>query len=106
MVLQTENTINSVAITAIITGVSGFISILLAILKCVLEKKKLKNLGNKLNKYSYTLLDDNDFECSICLVGSNTNLIKLTCDHVFHKKCMVKWLEIGKACPLCRNIDI
>tara|TARA_Y100000385_G_C12908347_1_gene557285 strand:+ start:87 stop:635 length:549 start_codon:yes stop_codon:yes gene_type:complete len=31
-------------------------------------------------------------------------IIKLNCNHIFHKKCLVKWFEKDNTCPLCRNI--
>nr|GMC56318.1 E3 ubiquitin-protein ligase RING1-like [Ipomoea batatas] len=39
--------------------------------------------------------------CSICLGG----LIKATrmpCSHVFHQRCIVRWLKRSNECPLCR----
>ncbi|KAH7529546.1 hypothetical protein ACOSP7_010471 [Xanthoceras sorbifolium] len=43
-------------------------------------------------------------DCSICLeklsVGQKGG--RLSCTHVFHKKCIVPWLEKSSSCPLCR----
>jgi hypothetical protein len=36
--------------------------------------------------------------------GTGTGTIaKTLCNHVFHTKCIDKWLEINKKCPLCRE---
>ena len=29
--------------------------------------------------------------------------VTLHCDHVFHKKCISKWLEYKNNCPMCRK---
>ena len=44
-------------------------------------------------------------ECSIC--RSNWNLkdndvIRLSCNHFFHKKCILEWFENNESCPICR----
>jgi len=43
--------------------------------------------------------------CSICLeeveVGAGTR--RLACKHEFHEKCITKWMEVGKGCPVCRK---
>ncbi len=48
--------------------------------------------------------------CPICLTkiersteNSNTETVELHCGHSFHKKCIAKWLEYKKNCPLCRK---
>ena len=41
--------------------------------------------------------------CSICLEECKTSTKQLTCGHVFHKKCINKWLNKKKTCPLCRE---
>lgn len=43
-------------------------------------------------------------ECSICLdiLNNDTNKI-LTCNHIFHKKCIDTWLKRNNICPLCRD---
>lgn len=48
--------------------------------------------------------------CSVCLcplmdvfVASNGLISKLSCDHVFHSKCIREWAERSNDCPLCRK---
>ena len=59
-----------------------------------------------------SLIQDNlSDNCSICLENylKNDKIIKLDCDHIFHKKCLKKWFKIlidkseDLNCPLCRN---
>lgn len=44
-------------------------------------------------------------ECSICLekVEENNEKYVTKCNHIFHEKCYLKWLEYKKICPLCRT---
>ena len=56
---------------------------------------------------SNSILQDNNFEnirCTICLSSiQNDEIIrKLSCQHVYHQKCIDHWLENNKKCPLCR----
>ena len=50
----------------------------------------------------------NDEEtCSICLKNwdlRNNEIIKLSCDHYFHKDCILNWFsgDEDKSCPICR----
>ena len=49
--------------------------------------------------------DDPDGDsCSVCQepLGSETPLEKLSCHHVFHRKCLRPWLQRSRTCPLCR----
>ena len=71
------------------------------------------------DKFNNAFLND---ECSICLenldddkgktqllkclncIDKNDKRIYFTgCDHVFHGRCMDKWLSQDPRCPLCRN---
>ena len=53
--------------------------------------------------------------CSICLEDfkseKNNDITYMTCNHMFHKKCLKRWLKHDKkydlytgSCPLCRQI--
>lgn len=44
-----------------------------------------------------------NIECSICCDNTNTEYISLKCEHKFHKKCILEWLNNGSNCPLCRE---
>jgi len=42
--------------------------------------------------------------CSICLETiKEEDKFKTTCDHFFHRKCIIEWYDIKKSCPFCRN---
>lgn len=44
-------------------------------------------------------------ECSICLddINKKKNLLKtLKCNHIFHKRCINKWMKTSIQCPLCK----
>ncbi|KAF3964743.1 hypothetical protein CMV_010997 [Castanea mollissima] len=43
-------------------------------------------------------------ECSICLEEFQTGfeVTRMPCSHVYHGKCIVKWLQTSHFCPLCR----
>jgi SUMO ligase MMS21 Smc5/6 complex component len=47
--------------------------------------------------------------CSICLEEMNENsgeLIELSCNHIYHKDCILSWFSKSKTCPCCRkNIE-
>jgi hypothetical protein len=56
------------------------------------------------DKFGDTFTDD---ECPICIMKYKVaDKIKvLPCKHIFHKKCIKKWLDKKDTCPLC-NFDI
>ncbi|KAK4267733.1 hypothetical protein QN277_024473 [Acacia crassicarpa] len=44
-------------------------------------------------------------QCSICLEDFDDRgdgVLALPCDHFFHNNCIMKWLNTGHTCPLCR----
>ena len=49
--------------------------------------------------------DIKENKCSICLEEYNRDkdIIKLKCNHEYHKKCIKMWLNINKICPQCRG---
>jgi hypothetical protein len=64
--------------------------------------KKLKQL--ELFKVSHTLNKEKQ-NCPICIdtydVGDEC--CRLRCNHIFHAKCIKKWLKVRALCPICRN---
>lgn len=44
-------------------------------------------------------------ECSICLekYKINDKIIKLNCNHEYHKNCIVLWIKNNNTCPHCRE---
>ncbi|MES1919619.1 hypothetical protein MHBO_001417 [Bonamia ostreae] len=43
--------------------------------------------------------------CIICLENyvMNTIICCLACEHLFHEKCILKWLRFNKTCPICNQ---
>jgi len=42
--------------------------------------------------------------CSICLDDINpSEQIKTKCNHMYHKKCLARWLVDKSSCPICRT---
>ncbi|KAJ0771325.1 putative transcription factor C2H2 family [Helianthus annuus] len=53
-----------------------------------------------------SLVDANGSGCSICLADYKpADVIRLLpeCGHLFHRKCIDKWLRVHPTCPVCRN---
>ncbi|XP_046985289.1 E3 ubiquitin-protein ligase RNF6-like [Schistocerca americana] len=44
-------------------------------------------------------------KCSVCLLDFVLDEIvhKLPCDHLYHKNCIIPWLEQNDNCPMCRR---
>jgi hypothetical protein len=59
---------------------------------------------NKLQVIKYEITSEDNL-CSICLdmFKQNDNIIKLNCNHHYHKECCFKWFKINKSCPICRQ---
>ncbi|XP_048477455.1 RING finger protein 24, partial [Rhincodon typus] len=43
--------------------------------------------------------------CAVCLeeFKPKDELGICPCKHAFHRKCLIKWLEVRKVCPLCNT---
>ena len=52
--------------------------------------------------------DETPINCTICREDINREngiMRKIThCGHVFHQKCLDKWFETHKTCPICRHV--
>ncbi|XP_064353777.1 RING finger protein 122 isoform X1 [Dromaius novaehollandiae] len=57
----------------------------------------LKGDARKLNVHGQT--------CAVCLEDfrAREELGVLPCQHAFHRRCLVKWLEVRCVCPMCNK---
>ena len=72
------------------------------------EKPKIKLKKTKMCKDLYTKNDSGKLEkptCCICLVPMKIgdDIVLLKCQHLFHFKCLEKWIETKEVCPFCRG---
>jgi len=72
------------------------------------EKPKIKLKKIKMCKDLYTKNDSGKLEkptCCICLVPMKIgdDIVLLKCQHLFHFKCLEKWIETKEVCPFCRG---
>jgi E3 ubiquitin-protein ligase RNF115/126 len=69
--------------------------------KDILEKMQEKQL---IEDDLTQLKRKNSSDCSVCKdeFDLDSKLIKLPCDHYFHKDCIKPWLEQRNSCPTCR----
>ena len=57
-----------------------------------------------------TIFNPSEEQCYICVedVAVDSYIAKLTCSHIFHESCLLKWIKSGNAmanhCPKCRTI--
>uniref|UniRef100_H3CWY5 Si:dkey-51a16.9 n=1 Tax=Tetraodon nigroviridis TaxID=99883 RepID=H3CWY5_TETNG len=95
----------------IILGVGLFILMLCLLFCCSMSRHRrrrrgekfgynevvLKGMGKKLSLLGQT--------CAVCLEEfcSRDELGVCPCSHAFHKKCLLKWLEIRSVCPMCNK---
>eukprot|EP00638_Chattonella_subsalsa_P010455 CAMPEP_0117753386 /NCGR_PEP_ID=MMETSP0947-20121206/12189_1 /TAXON_ID=44440 /ORGANISM="Chattonella subsalsa, Strain CCMP2191" /LENGTH=146 /DNA_ID=CAMNT_0005572247 /DNA_START=281 /DNA_END=721 /DNA_ORIENTATION=+ len=74
-----------------------------------ISAEKLMRLGSfkwkETKRSSLSLKTQLGPECCICLneYTGNQDLTKLPCQHIFHNKCIFKWLSTSPNCPLCAN---
>ncbi|KAG6478683.1 hypothetical protein ZIOFF_062127 [Zingiber officinale] len=55
-------------------------------------------------KITEGLLRSDESQCSVCLDSFETGVIGKTmpCRHIYHKECILPWLELHNSCPVCR----
>nr|CAB3265651.1 RING finger protein 24 [Phallusia mammillata] len=74
-----------------------------------LRRHRAKDKGYKkvvLNKNKDNALQDTKNEtCPVCLEDfKNKDVLAIcACHHVFHKKCLSKWLDLRPTCPMCMS---
>jgi len=87
------------------------LSIIYTILYILITIIKIKNKLYNIIKIKWILFNfviknnhSNNDTCSICLEPLKNNIIITKCNHVFHKKCIIRIINNHhNKCPLCRN---
>ncbi|XP_026076206.1 RING finger protein 122-like isoform X2 [Carassius auratus] len=92
---------------------SGILVFVLSLIFCCFFISKLRHqaynvrAGYKLVVFENetTWLHAHVLTCAVCLEDFRTKdeLGVLPCQHAFHKRCLVKWLEVRCSCPMCNN---
>lgn len=65
-----------------------------------------QQLGKPIRIKQNDELIKNNKKCNICLQQFKVSEYKRklpNCKHIYHKKCIDKWLKIDSRCPICRN---
>jgi len=65
-----------------------------------------KNIKNKLTKTKFIKALNKDSDCCIiCLqeFKNNQKIYKLSCNHIFHIRCLNKEIKYRQKCPTCRK---
>jgi len=59
----------------------------------------------KLEEVNYCGDNEKCVCCTVCQeeYKAEDKLVKLPCDHYYHKDCVVEWLSRHNACPMCRK---
>ena len=80
----------------------------LNVIKEIQPKPKPKLKKEKMNKKLWIKNEKGVLEaptCCICLnvMKDKCDVTKLKCNHLFHFKCLEKWVENKEVCPFCRG---
>ncbi|XP_058508178.1 RING finger protein 122-like [Solea solea] len=95
----------------IILGIGLFVLMLSFIFCCYLFRLRRQSARGQFG-YSEVVLKGSDKKlsllgqtCAVCLEEfcSRDELGVCPCSHAFHKKCLLKWLEIRSVCPMCNK---
>ena len=83
-------------------------NLVLNVIKEIQPKPKPKLKKEKMNKKLWIKNEKGVLEaptCCICLnvMKDKCDVTKLKCNHLFHFKCLEKWVENKEVCPFCRG---
>ena len=68
------------------------------------KKKFILNLNEFQFKHIKKYSKNKEKKCSICLIKyKKPDILKeFPCNHIYHKNCILKWLDHSNICPLCK----
>uniref|UniRef100_A0A674MI57 Zgc:175214 n=1 Tax=Takifugu rubripes TaxID=31033 RepID=A0A674MI57_TAKRU len=93
----------------IVLGIGLFVFMLSLIFCCYLFRLKQQGTREQFsyNEDPHVLIANVSLQqtCAVCLEEFRTRdeLGVCPCSHAFHKKCLLKWLEIRSVCPMCNK---
>ncbi|XP_056117506.1 RING finger protein 122 [Rhinichthys klamathensis goyatoka] len=99
-------------IYVVIFGTGIFVFVLSLIFCCFFISKLRHQARNVRAGYKMVVFKDetsrihaHGLTCAVCLEDFRTKdeLGVLPCQHSFHKRCLVKWLEVRCSCPMCND---
>ena len=61
------------------------------------------SMANTLCVICYCRLSDTTVTAAKDPNGSISTISSLPCNHTYHKKCLARWMELQKVCPICRK---
>ncbi|XDV54750.1 hypothetical protein PO909_022973 [Leuciscus waleckii] len=102
-------------IYVVIFGTGIFVFVLSLIFCCFFISKLRHQARNVRAGYKMVVFKDettrihaHGLTCAVCLEDFRTKdeLGVLPCQHSFHKRCLVKWLEVRCSCPMCNDNPI
>lgn len=82
---------------------------------CVIEAKKLigkivlrKRIKKLIIKQAYRNIKSSEEICVICQddIENSGKCYMLFCEHIYHKKCITKWLDEKPTCPCCNCLTL
>ncbi len=83
-------------------------NLVLNVIKEIQPKPKPKLKKEKMNKKLWIKNEKGVLEAPTCCICLNVmkykcDVTKLKCNHLFHFKCLKKWVENKEVCPFCRG---
>ncbi|XP_058008189.1 uncharacterized protein LOC131182861 [Hevea brasiliensis] len=71
----------------------------------VIPRSASSSALNKLRKWRF-FAEKEGGDSAICLEelsGARFPLTKMPCSHIFHERCISRWLKVRNSCPTCRQ---
>lgn len=69
--------------------------------------KEVKKISSRIKIVDHTNIDEIQEFCSICYDDYNKDsrpIGKMPCGHLFHKSCVLNWIDHNPNCPCCRTV--
>ena len=64
-----------------------------------------QNFLNRHHIIIFTNVENSEDDCPICCEKLLENIIKTECNHIFHKECLMHWINSSQTqrynCPIC-----